>query len=191
MQSIGIKCSETGCGESREVRDWCKYHYGVLYRSGNLPPRPPRSPAITEVDVAGKRCHCPVHGEAPLRIRQRVNSTSYMCRICDRARKPHHKRGKTVDPVKIRNNRLRWGKIRSGWNQDVDQKWYESTLADQSGGCAICGEAPSPDKSLAVDHCHVTGDVRGLLCTVCNWALGRFKDDPGRFESAARYLKRF
>ena len=51
--------------------------------------------------------------------------------------------------------------------------------------CAICGcEA----RRLAVDHCHRTNAVRGMLCTHCNWGLGYFRDDKKLLERAIRYL---
>lgn len=45
---------------------------------------------------------------------------------------------------------------------------YEAILAEQDGGCGICGRPPKSGKSLAVDHDHATGFVRGLLCFMCN-----------------------
>jgi hypothetical protein len=66
----------------------------------------------------------------------------------------------------------------------------------QRGVCLICEEAESaPDKStrktkdLAVDHCHATNRIRGLLCSNCNIALGLFKDDPALLIRAAAYLR--
>lgn len=42
---------------------------------------------------------------------------------------------------------------------------------------------------MAIDHCHKTGQVRGLLCTNCNTAIGLMKDSPERLEAAASYIR--
>jgi hypothetical protein len=66
---------------------------------------------------------------------------------------------------------------------------YEKMLFEQCGVCKICLNPPSGKKKrLAVDHCHITGKVRGLLCDHCNVGLGRFKDDAELLECAILYL---
>lgn len=68
---------------------------------------------------------------------------------------------------------------------------FETLLEQQGGVCAICGGGRSgPGKRFHVDHCHVTGQVRGLLCGNCNTAIGLLGDDPERAEKAAAYLRR-
>lgn len=66
---------------------------------------------------------------------------------------------------------------------------YESMAESQNGRCAICDSLPDK-KGLAVDHCHDSGRVRGLLCNKCNAALGFFRDDPERVGAAMAYLRR-
>jgi hypothetical protein len=73
----------------------------------------------------------------------------------------------------------------------ISMEDYERMLAAQGGGCAICGATvpSSRTKFFAVDHCHATGVVRGLLCTKCNRGLGLFNDDTDRLSAAVRYLE--
>lgn len=63
-------------------------------------------------------------------------------------------------------------------------------LASQGGRCKICGieEGLAPRKRLAVDHCHETGKVRGLLCDNCNKGIGCLRDDPAILRMAIEYL---
>jgi hypothetical protein len=66
---------------------------------------------------------------------------------------------------------------------------YEAMLTTQNGVCKICQGVSSDGRALAIDHCHTTGKVRGLLCNNCNNGLGRFKDDPDLLRSAIFYLE--
>lgn len=68
---------------------------------------------------------------------------------------------------------------------------YSTILESQGGGCAICGCPPPADRCLAVDHCHKTGKVRGILCGSCNRGLGLFKDDVVKMKKAVEYLEHF
>ena len=58
--------------------------------------------------------------------------------------------------------------------------------AAQDGRCAICGAVSG---RLFVDHCHTTGNVRGLLCVACNNALGQFRDSVSALRRAIDYLE--
>jgi len=67
---------------------------------------------------------------------------------------------------------------------------YDEILESQGGVCAICGSDDPQGKGARfhVDHCHETGEVRGLLCHFCNIGLGHFKDSREALQSAINYL---
>ena len=73
---------------------------------------------------------------------------------------------------------------------------YKALLNKQGGVCAICGEkeqvlrrAKSGQEMLAVDHCHETGKIRGLLCFKCNTGIGALGDSVEGLERALDYLR--
>lgn len=71
----------------------------------------------------------------------------------------------------------------------IDSNIYDQMSLEQNHCCAVCGK-PSPLKSrLAVDHNHITGKVRKLLCQPCNTTLGLIKEDISVLESLILYLK--
>lgn len=79
-------------------------------------------------------------------------------------------------------------------NFGLTAEQYAEMLLAQGNKCAICGNEETATrmgnvKSLAVDHDHKTGKVRGLLCNECNQGLGKFRDSREMLLSAARYLE--
>lgn len=79
-------------------------------------------------------------------------------------------------------------KLKSAFGIDLND--YVELLKKQDGACAICGKTPNENgKRLAVDHCHSTGTVRGLLCSTCNQGIGLFKDNPSLLKSAISYIE--
>lgn len=72
---------------------------------------------------------------------------------------------------------------------------YHELLEAQGGACAICGRPESAERNgkvrwLAIDHCHNTNKVRGLLCGSCNPMIGYARDNIEVLEKAVAYLKR-
>ena len=65
---------------------------------------------------------------------------------------------------------------------------YERMLIEQDGGCYICGKKPENNRALDIDHDHVTGKVRGLLCSNHNRALGLLNDNPDLLLKSVEYL---
>lgn len=68
---------------------------------------------------------------------------------------------------------------------------FDALLDRQGNGCAVC-RVPFGEhqRGPQIDHCHETGQVRGLLCTSCNIGLGHTKDDPALQFEFSLYLAR-
>jgi hypothetical protein len=66
---------------------------------------------------------------------------------------------------------------------------YLNMLAAQNNCCAICGTDTPGARAFAVDHCHDTGKIRGLLCSKCNTGIGNLKDDIDLLKRAIQYLE--
>lgn len=74
----------------------------------------------------------------------------------------------------------------------IGYKEYMILLMKQNKECAICGtsrDKTNSDIAFAVDHNHITGEVRGLLCNKCNQALGLLGDNKEGLKKALNYLK--
>ena len=77
-------------------------------------------------------------------------------------------------------------RIKKFFNISIEE--YDRVFEFQGGLCAICRQPPKSAR-LAVDHCHKTGLIRGLLCPWCNRAIALFRDNLERFENAVAYFK--
>ena len=81
-------------------------------------------------------------------------------------------------------------KLKDNFNITPDE--YNQMLQNQNGCCAICGKHFSEfDKSLAVDHNHINGENRGLLCFKCNILLGYAEDDIEILQNSIIYLEQW
>lgn len=112
------------------------------------------------------------------------------CFLCKKANaqynKEHRKRrGKEY----VRNCNLK-----HAYNLTIDA--YNKLLIQQNNVCAACGEKETGQNQygpvpLAVDHCHKTGQIRGLLCMRCNRALGLLKDNVTTIKQLFNYRSKF
>ena len=111
--------------------------------------------------------------------RARSRGYSYQCRTCKGA----------LDKQSYSEENNKRSKLLERYGIDLDA--YNAMFTEQQGCCAICNAHQSSLKrSLAVDHCHETGKVRGLLCTNCNVGLGNFKDSLTNLNTAIAYLSK-
>jgi hypothetical protein len=106
---------------------------------------------------------------------------NYFSKCSDCCRKQNRK--SFHSSIKSRNSRLKR-------KFNITYEEYLILLYNQNYSCYIC-DIPEKEltKKLAVDHCHKTGKVRGLLCNKCNTALGLFNDNINILKKAIKYLK--
>jgi hypothetical protein len=91
---------------------------------------------------------------------------------------------KRAKQAKASNDKARFSKY------GIDEEHYLHLFNQQEGRCAICHtHQQNLKRSLAIDHCHTKGHVRGLLCTSCNTMLGLAKDNTDILLSAILYLR--
>lgn len=118
------------------------------------------------------------------------------CRACDTVR---HRGWRETNRERVRAyDNARWRSASDRWPQHLRAKYgitpedHARMLAEQNGGCAICGvtEPGGSAKRFPVDHCHATGAVRGLLCSRCNRLLGAACDKIETLQAAIAYLSR-
>lgn len=105
---------------------------------------------------------------------------SSRCKDCDREKQRLYRK---ANPEKAKD-------IDLFQSFGIRYEQYNKMYNDQKGCCAICLKHSSEFKrALAVDHCHATGKIRGLLCYLCNTSLGKIKDDISILERMIKYLK--
>lgn len=106
--------------------------------------------------------------------------------------KARHKARYAANKTQIVENIRRWRK------ENPDRRWaqrlkkYGLTPGDwrfrfmlQGGRCLVCGtDRPSRGK-WCIDHCHATGEVRGIVCSPCNLIVGQLGDTAAEIETAA------
>lgn len=119
-----------------------------------------------------------------------------MCRLCNNAYSAEWKRNhrtKATATSKAYRQRLK-EKTGRAYSRDyhlrkmygITEERFNAMVAEQSNRCAACSILLDPP---VVDHDHVTGEVRGLLCMTCNKVLGLLKDSAEVLDNLSRYLK--
>ena len=136
---------------------------------------------------------------------QRKGGLDYYCKVCSSEKKKaiytkqraddlagfiarrreYVGRYKSKHPDRIVAQDRRAGLRRYG----ITEEDFDRMSSEQGGVCAVCKKT-EPGKRLAVDHDHKTGAVRGLLCSICNKAIGCLGDSVEGLMVAVSYLER-
>ena len=120
--------------------------------------------------------------------RRKTHRPGKLVSICTPCKVQYNKNKRLENPEKIADIERR-SKFKRQYG--ITLEIYYEMLSKQNNKCAIC-KTDTPNKRtkfFAVDHCHTSGVVRGLLCSSCNRGLGLFKDSSELLEQAMQYLK--
>lgn len=147
-----------------------------MLASHNIPMRQPGRRPITSLSER-KCCKCKTVKEIAkfMRSKREPSGHDYTCKSC----RKQWNRGNSLKKT-----------------YGITVEMYVAMVAEQGGRCAICRQPESRFRGscaieLAVDHCHSSGLVRGLLCGRCNTAIGLMRDDVQVLQKAINYLSNF
>jgi len=131
----------------------------------------------------------PATPEFFFRQRNKPDGLTCRCKSChNKSVKKWVKNNRHKRVIYMRNARLRL-------KYKINPEDYAKLHAAQDGKCALC-ERPETKTikgvtfKLCVDHDHITGRVRSLLCNACNRAIGLLLDDPVILRKAADYIEK-
>jgi len=107
---------------------------------------------------------------------------AYRKKLGPTKRREYLRKRRAENPDKRRNSDLK--------NEyGITLKQYNKMAISQNGVCAICGNENISGRTLAVDHCHKTNKIRGLLCHNCNTVIGLLKENKKTITKILKYLK--
>ena len=145
-----------------------------------------------------RRCHRCEHIKVLSRFyanpKDREHGRAWECKDCTKARSAVRQTSLREELRPEQQRYARESKRRStARSLGLTPEQLDDLLTSQDGVCAICKRAESLTyrgrvREMALDHCHKTGRVRGLLCAACNQGLGKFDDDPDRLAAAVLYV---
>lgn len=151
------------------------------------------STLLVSVQDLSKQSNCKVEAECEICLQRRTVAFSQYSPICwkcnlDRQKGKNHPRfHRYIDcDSSVRTFDLY---LRRTYNMTSDT--YYTTLEKQRFSCPLCSRSMSNEgRRFAVDHCHVSGKVRGILCQPCNTALGLLKENIDTLSKAIAYLRK-
>lgn len=165
---------------------------------------------VTTDEVLIEKICCKCKNKKPInefgKDKHNKDGLTYDCKICrnqlanDRIEdKPSYYKGRNEKTKSYRKqynskdeNKQRQRNLELIKNFNITLEEYDKLLKQQNGVCAICGGKQNSirNKNFAIDHCHTTGKIRGLLCDSCNRGIGLFKDNIELLNKSIKYLKK-
>ena len=119
-------------------------------------------------------------------VKQKRYANDYYMRNRDRLLAKQKAYTETLTPEE---RRLRARRARLKMSYGISLEQYDELVAAQNNQCAICAKEGTDEELLAIDHCHDSLEIRGLLCRTCNAGIGLLGDTIEGLERALAYLK--
>lgn len=139
---------------------------------------------------------CSKHNIEKYAYKRVRNSNSYIefkCKSCDKERSSKFRKNFKAagrSRYDIPSYQAYYRNFQLEHNYGINLAIYNDMLKAQDNKCAGCKKSASNfSKALAVDHCHKTNKIRGLLCNRCNLLLGKSYDNPEILRRLADYLE--
>lgn len=191
-------CTVQGCDRPHKARGYCQTHY-MQFKRGE--------PIVAEIKVRVRvkpesceteGCNEPVKAKGLCKTHYQRLLRHGHTKYTDRKRPPK------ICAIPACDNHLyakglchaHYVKERTWRAFGLTAQGYVNMLEAQKGRCLICEKVetvtngPSGKlRDMAIDHCHTTGKIRGLLCSACNTGIGLLQDDPALLDKAAAYLR--
>lgn len=120
----------------------------------------------------------------------------YKANKYDAKKKDYYSKRKEYFVEYRKNNEEKIKQYRKSYNKEyhkkkrferygIDEEVFTFLSEKQEHKCKICQN----ERPLVIDHCHLTGQIRGLLCRQCNSGIGLLQDDLSILERSVLYLK--
>lgn len=137
---------------------------------------------------------CDIHGYLKShQVYVHPNKKQIICLCCRENNRPAYDPVKTKQYNEKYSERRKDRRLKKRYQISIEK--YFLLLSEQASSCGICKIHISDyqknkrgDEHFHVDHCHITKEVRGLLCFQCNIGLGYFQDNPELTQAATSYL---
>ena len=143
------------------------------------------------VDIQTKACLMCGDEKSLSSYRSRGGSQGHLLKSwCNSCLYKKHKTWVENNPERVKEyrNKDSWTLVKRCKRRGIEPKDLIDAYERQEECCYICKKHIEISDS-AIDHNHVTGEFRGILCKKCNRALGLFEDSPYILKNALDYLK--
>lgn len=197
MRRLHETCTVQGCDRQHKARGYCQTHY-MQFKRGAPITEAIRSRERVKPDVCVEEgCHEPVKAKGLCKAHYQRLLRHGHTKYRDRKRPAKTCSEPGCDNILYSNGvcSIHYSRVRKFQGYGLSQEQHDVLFAQRGGKCWICEEpetsrdgASGKVRALAVDHCHETGAVRGLLCRRCNQAIGMFRDSPDLLGKAIQYL---